>query len=123
MPPLLPYAIVAMVLALVLYSVGVWGEKIVGRLMIWQLYFFWSGFVFDATGTILMTKIANSPTFSAHGLTGFIALLLMATHASWATLALMLKKERVIQEFHRFSLMVWFLWLIPFTSGALLAMR
>jgi uncharacterized repeat protein (TIGR03987 family) len=123
MPPLLPYAIVAMVLALVLYSVGVWGEKLVGRLMIWQLYFFWSGFVFDATGTILMTKIANSPTFSAHGLTGFIALLLMATHASWATLALMLKKERVIQEFHRFSLMVWFLWLIPFTSGALLAMR
>jgi uncharacterized repeat protein (TIGR03987 family) len=123
MPTLLPYSIVAMVLALVLYSVGVWGEKLVGRLMLWQLYFFWSGFVSDATGTILMTKIANSPTFSAHGSTGAIALILMAIHATWATLALMLKTESVIQKFHRFSLMVWFLWLIPFASGALLAMR
>jgi uncharacterized repeat protein (TIGR03987 family) len=123
MPALLPFSIAAMVLALVLYSVGVWGEKIVGRLMTWQLYFFWSGFIFDGTGTYLMAKIANSPTFSPHGLTGTIALVLMAIHATWATLALMMKQERVVLNFHRFSVSVWFLWLIPFASGALLAMR
>jgi uncharacterized repeat protein (TIGR03987 family) len=119
--PMLFSAIVAMVLALVLYSVGVWGEKLVGRLKTWQLYFFWTGLLFDAGGTILMTRIANSGTFSTHGLTGAIALFLMAIHATWATLALVLKQERIIQNFHRFSILVWTIWLIPFISGAILA--
>jgi hypothetical protein len=47
----------------------------------------------------------------------------MALHATWATAALVLKQERVLRGFHRFSLTVWALWLVPFFSGAVLAMR
>lgn len=123
LPVLLPYAIVAMVLALTLYSVGVWGEKLVGRLQAWQLWFFWLGFACDTAGTTLMGRIAGRMDFDIHGLTGLAAILLMALHASWASLALALRQERVITHFHRFSVAVWTLWLVPFLSGVLLATR
>lgn len=37
-------------LALVFYTIGVWRERIAGRLKAWHLIFFWGGFVFDTTG-------------------------------------------------------------------------
>ena len=119
---LLPYSITAMILALVLYSIGVWGEKLVGRLKPWQLWFFWIGFACDTTGTTLMGRMAGKFDFDVHGLTGLAAILLMALHASWATAALVLKQEKVIANFHRFSVAVWTLWLVPFLSGMALAM-
>ena len=42
---LLPIAILSMVSALTFYTIGVWGEKIVGRLKSWHLIFFWHRFV------------------------------------------------------------------------------
>ena len=120
---LLPYAVVAMILALVLYSIGVWGAKMAGRLRGWQLAFFWCGFVCDTAGTALMWRIAGKAEFDLHALTGELAITLMALHATWATAALALKQERVLRGFHRFSLTVWALWLVPFISGAVLAMR
>ncbi len=122
LPVLLPYSIVAMILALTLYSVGVWGEKIVGRLKPWQLWFFWFGFACDTAGTTMMGRIAGKFDWDVHGLTGLAAILLMALHAVWATVALALKQEKVIVHFHRFSVTVWTLWLIPFFSGVILAM-
>jgi uncharacterized repeat protein (TIGR03987 family) len=122
MPTLLHYSIVAMILALTLYSIGVWGEKLVGRLRPWQLWFFWLGFACDTTGTTLMGRMAGKFMLDVHGLTGLAAILLMALHATWASTALALKQERVITHFHRFSVTVWTLWLIPFFSGAYLAM-
>jgi uncharacterized repeat protein (TIGR03987 family) len=123
LPVLLPYSIAAMILALTLYSIGVWGEKLVGRLQPWQLYFFWLGFACDTAGTTLMGRIAGRFDLDVHGLTGLAAILLMALHAIWASVALALKQERVITYFHRFSVAVWTLWLIPFFSGVFLAMR
>jgi len=120
---LLPYAVVAMVLALVLYSIGVWGAKLAGRLKAWQLAFFWCGFVCDTAGTTLMWRIAGKPELDLHALTGELAITLMALHATWATAALILNRERVLRGFHRFSLTVWAIWLVPFFSGAILAMR
>jgi uncharacterized repeat protein (TIGR03987 family) len=120
---LLPYAGLAMILALVLYSIGVWGAKLAGRLKAWQLAFFWCGFVCDAAGTTLMWRIAGKSEFNLHALTGELAIALMALHATWATAALVLNRERVLHGFHRFSLTVWALWLVPFFSGAIMAMR
>jgi uncharacterized repeat protein (TIGR03987 family) len=119
---LLPFAIIFISLALVLYSIGVWGEKIAGRLHAWQLIFFWAGLICDTTGTTLMTKIAGSFEFNIHGITGLLAIVLMILHAVWATLTLVRKNEDAIQNFHRFSIVVWFIWLIPFSSGMILAM-
>lgn len=119
---LLPFAIVFITSALVFYSIGVWGEKIVGRLKPWQLVFFWLGFVCDTTGTTLMTKIAGNFQFNLHGITGLLAILLMIVHALWATITLVGKNENQLKSFHKFSLAVWFIWLIPYLSGVILAM-
>ena len=33
------------------------------------------------------------------------------------------KDERAILGFHRFSLLVWLLWLVPFVTGVVIGMR
>jgi len=103
-------------LALVFYSIGVWSERIQGKLKIWHLVFFWLGLVCDTWGTGLMIEMAGGLTFDIHGVTGVIAILLMLIHAIWATLVLIKRDENAINNFHKFSLFVWFIWLIPYFS-------
>jgi uncharacterized repeat protein (TIGR03987 family) len=117
MPRILIIAIVSMFSALGLYSVGVWSERFAGRLKLWHLLFFWGGFIFDTTGTSLMGVIAGRMDFDFHGITGALAIILMLGHAIWASVALLLKQEKVLVNFHKFSLIVWVIWLIPFVSG------
>jgi uncharacterized repeat protein (TIGR03987 family) len=106
-------------LALVFYSIGVWSERIQGKLKIWHLVFFWCGLVFDTWGTGLMFELAGGMTLELHAITGVIAILLMLVHAIWATIVLVRKDEHAILTFHRFSLLVWFIWLIPYLSPML----
>jgi uncharacterized repeat protein (TIGR03987 family) len=115
-------AVITIVSALVCYSIGVWSEKFAGRLKPWHLIFFWIGFVFDTTGTTLMGEIAGKFDFNLHGLTGVLAIVLMAAHAIWATVVLLQKKENALKNFHKFSLAVWGIWLVPFFSGMAMAM-
>jgi len=103
-------------LALVFYSIGVWSERFSGRLKVWHLVFFWLGFVCDTWGTGMMLEMAGGLTFDVHGITGVIAIALMFVHAFWATVVLVRKDERWITNFHRFSVVVWLIWLIPYFS-------
>ena len=121
MPTILIVAIISMFSALGLYSIGVWSERFAGRLKPWHLLFFWGGLIFDTLGTSIMGRIAGGFDFDFHGLTGALAILLMFGHAIWASVALYLKQEKVIQNFHKFSLAVWAAWLIPFISGLIIA--
>ena len=66
--------------------------------------------------------MAGGLTFDIHGLTGLIAILLMLIHAIWATVVLLRKDERAIINFHKFSLVVWAIWLVPYFSGFFLSM-
>ncbi len=109
-------------LALVFYTIGVWSERLAGRLKGWHLIFFWGGLVFDTTGTAIMMEMAGGLTFDIHGVTGVLAILLMIIHAIWATAVLLLKDEKAIVNFHKFSVVVWAIWLIPYFSGFALAM-
>lgn len=52
-----------------------------------------------------------------HGITGNIAILLMLFHAIWAIVVLAKKNEKMIVNFHRFSIVVWLIWLVPMISG------
>lgn len=115
-------AIVAIVSALVFYTIGVWSERISGRLKPWHLILFWIGFVFDTTGTTLMSDLAGRLEFNIHGITGALAIILMLSHAVWASIVLLKKQENWIQKFHKFSLFVWLVWLIPFFTGMINAM-
>jgi uncharacterized repeat protein (TIGR03987 family) len=103
-------------LALVFYSIGVWSERFQGRLKAWHLLFFWLGLVCDTWGTGLMIEMAGGLTFDFHGTTGVVAILLMMIHALWATLVLIRNDEHAVRSFHKFSLLVWFIWLVPYLS-------
>ena len=103
-------------LALVFYTIGVWSERIQGRLKPWHLVFFYLGLVCDTWGTGLMIEMAGGLTTDIHGVTGVVAILLMMIHAIWATVVLVKKDEKAIKNFHKFSLMVWLIWLIPYLS-------
>ena len=115
-------AIVCMFSALALYTIGVWSERFAGRLIPRHVLFFWAGFIFDTTGTTLMSSLAGKMDLDFHGITGALAIAFMLGHAIWASMVLLLKQEKVLVSFHKFSLVVWILWLIPFISGLVGAM-
>ncbi len=120
---MLVYAIVFISLALVFYSVGVWSEKVQGDLKKWHLITFWIGLIFDTLGTTLMSKIANDGfKLNFHGITGIIAIALMLFHAIWATKVLLKNDPAQKKSFHKFSILVWFIWLIPYVSGMIFGM-
>ncbi len=109
-------------LALVFYSIGVWSERLAGRLKPWHLVFFWLGLVCDTWGTGLMFAYAGGVTFDIHGVTGTIAIVLMFIHAIWATVVLIRRDERWITRFHTLSVIVWVIWLVPFLSPMFFAL-
>jgi uncharacterized repeat protein (TIGR03987 family) len=107
--------------ACILYTVGVWAGKIQKRLKNWHVAVFWSGFVFDTIGTGAMSVLAGSLIqFNFHGLTGLLAILLMLFHALWATIVMVRKNEKLIVQFHKFSTIVWIIWLIPMITAMIL---
>jgi uncharacterized repeat protein (TIGR03987 family) len=109
-------AVIVINLALVFYSIGVWSERIQGRLKVWHTVFFWLGLVCDTVGTGMMFEWAGGLTFDLHGLSGLLAIILMFIHAIWATVVLVKKDEKMIVNFHKFSIFVWLIWLIPYFS-------
>jgi uncharacterized repeat protein (TIGR03987 family) len=113
---------VIMAMALVFYSIGVWSERISGRLKPWHLVFFYLGLVCDTLGTGLMFEYAGGMQFDFHGLTGLLAIILMLVHAVWATIVLLRKDEKWIIQFNKFSIVVWLIWLVPYLSPMFLAM-
>jgi len=121
MPTRLVVAIMAMVSALVFYTLGVWGARLARRVRPWHLACFWTGLACDTGGTVEMARLAGGFHWTVHALTGQFAICLMLVHAVWATAALARKRERVVAGFHRFSITVWTLWLVPFFGGLLLA--
>ena len=109
-------ATIIITLALIFYSIGVWSERIAGVLKPWHLAFFFLGLICDTWGTGLMIDFSGGLTFDLHGTTGLIAIILMAIHALWALVVLLRKDERAIRNFHKFSVAVWAIWLIPYFS-------
>jgi uncharacterized repeat protein (TIGR03987 family) len=102
--------------ALLFYSIGVWAEKIVGKLKVWHLICFATGLACDTIGTGMMFDFAGGLTFDIHGISGSIAIILMLIHALWALIVLVKNNEKMIGKFHRFSIFVWSIWLIPYFS-------
>ena len=120
---MLIYAIISITCALVFYTAGVWGEKLSGGLKSWYVSIFLTGLVCDTLGTTLMGRIAGDGfAINFHGVTGLLAILLMLLHAVWATFVLARGSEKRKADFHRFSIVVWGIWLVPFISGAVFGM-
>jgi uncharacterized repeat protein (TIGR03987 family) len=113
-PVLLPVIVIN--LALVFYSIGVWSERFSRKLKLWHLVFFWCGIVCDTWGTGLMFQLKGRITYDVHGVSGLLAIVLMLVHAIWATFVIIKKDTALIANFHKFSLTVWGVWLIPYLT-------
>ena len=100
---------VLITLALIFYSLGVWSERVSKYLKSWHLVAFWTGFIFDVSGTYAMHLLAKGPfdITESHTLTGQIALWLMLIHAIWATSVVVKNNEKLRLSFHKFSIIVW----------------
>jgi uncharacterized repeat protein (TIGR03987 family) len=120
---MLIFAIVFINLALVFYTVGVWSEKLQKTLKVWHVVVFWLGLICDTLGTSAMGKIAGSLfRFDFHGITGMTAIILMLIHAVWATVVIVKKDDKLKASFHKLSIFVWIIWLIPMLSGMIFGM-
>ena len=117
-----PLAVIIINLALLFYSIGVWSERLQGRLKAWHTAFFWVGLVCDTWGTGMMFEFVGGMSFDVHGISGLLAIVLMFVHAVWATVVLAKKNERMIVNFHKFSVFVWLMWLVPYFSPMALRM-
>lgn len=129
---MLALAIILISLALVFYTVGVWAERRSGELRWWHVGTFAAGLVADISGTTVMSMIANSGGPSGveqnpiltqiMAVTGLAALILMALHLGWAVVTMLRNRAQEKRTFHRFSVVVWALWLIPYFTGMASAM-
>ena len=117
-----PAAVIVINLALLFYSIGVWSERLQGRLKPWHTAFFWLGLVCDTWGTGMMFDYVGGMSYDIHGISGLLAIILMLVHAIWATIVLVRKDERMIVSFHKFSVLVWLVWLIPYFSPMVVGM-
>jgi len=116
---------VLITLALVFYTLGVWAERIAHYLKPWHVAAFWTGLAFDVSGTWAMHRLAEGPfeILAPHTLTGQIALWLMLIHAIWATRVVRSGSEESRIGFHRYSVVVWLIWLIPYFGGMYMGMH
>lgn len=129
MSPILIAAIITITLALVFYTIGVWSEHHAKILKTWHVVVFYLGLICDTIGTSLMAHIASTggaqmpATISMiHGITGLLAILLMLFHAIWATVVIVKKNKQQMQKFHKFSVIVWTIWLVPYIIGMIVGM-
>lgn len=125
---MLVFAIAFISAALVFYTIGVWAEHLKKSLTWTHVSFFALGLACDITGTEFMRRIAVSGGADFSGstagvlttimaITGAIALLLMAVHLVWALIVMLRGTESARATFHRFSLVVWIVWLVPYFTG------
>lgn len=108
--------------ALLFYTIGVWGERLSGQLKWWHFAFFVLGLICDTWGTGMMFEAVGGMTYDVHGITGLIAILLMLVHTIWAFIVLVKGNEDALKNFHKFSIFVWLVWLIPYFSPMFFAL-
>lgn len=119
------FAIVTITLALVFYTIGVFWERRDGEIKAKHLVMFALGLAFDITGTTTMSLIAQESAASGiglHQITGVIAILLMLFHLIWGIVVYKKGSAKAKHNFHKFSIVVWCIWLIPYIAGLFLGM-
>ena len=86
--------------------------------MIWV---FGTALVFDVAATVIVCVLSNPVVgITLHTITGFLSLLIMGLHFTWAYGAVLFHGD-LEKYFNRYSVYAWFLWLVAFFSGIPLA--
>lgn len=125
------YGAVFFTIALAFYSTGIWAEFIARRLKPWHAVTFLLGVITDTIGTGFMVKHVGGVLLNVHTAIGALGLALMIAHLAWAVAVLLRARsmpgspaaERALQTFHKYSVTVWFIWMVAYLSGAWLGMQ
>lgn len=121
MSSMLIAATASILIAAFIYSIAVFAEFRSRDLKRWHLVLFWAGLAFDTLGTTLMSRLAGGFEFNVHGVLGILAIVIMVVHATWATVVLLLGRERLLRNFHHFSVTAWVLWMVSLVTGFAIA--
>jgi uncharacterized repeat protein (TIGR03987 family) len=110
--------IVAMVIAVVLYSIGVWGAFRAKRFSQKNVMFVVGGVVFDAIGTGAMFVSAGyafkNDLHTWVALVAFFAMLLLGIVGTWAVQK---NRDELLAKLSRWALAPWALWAVVFVWG------
>jgi uncharacterized repeat protein (TIGR03987 family) len=119
MPPQLIAPAIVMSFAFVFYTTGVFSERIQRDLRGWHVALFWLGLTCDGAATSLMRQLVAGGERPGilHTVTGLAAFSLMGLHAAWATWVLFRGSREARRGFHRYSVVVWAVWLVPYLGG------
>jgi uncharacterized repeat protein (TIGR03987 family) len=121
MSPTLIAAVVLILAAAVIYTIAVWTERRAGEVRWSHVAIFAAGLVTDTTATALMNRLAQTSSPGLHGPLGVAAIGLMLFHTAWAAWVVWRGSEGLKRSFHRFSIVVWALWMVTLVTGFVLA--
>lgn len=120
-------SIVAVMLALVCYTLGTWAQ-LKGGLKTWHVALLGVAVTCDAVGTYLMYQLAaadqtTSLTGAIMAYVGPVALSLMVLQVVLGIAVLRRGRPVELKGFYKLSIALWLIWLIPFLAGAIGAGR
>ncbi len=119
MPINILVGILAIIIALVLYSIGVWGSFRSGKVSRRRLIVLWVGFGFDVLATLMMAIQAKGINNDLHSILALIALagmLLFISLSTWAYRHHLSNAQLKIQ-LTRWMLAPYLLWVFVFVWG------
>ena len=117
MPVYVLSGLLAVTLAFVFYTWGIWGPRKRKEIKAMHVAFLWLGLFLDAGGTALMAMQIGYYRMDIHGIIGTLAIALMAVSAIWATVARSKNDAAGTATYIRFSIWVWAFWLLPYLYG------
>jgi len=110
-------AVSLVVIALLFYTVAVWGELAQRTLHRWHVAAFWSGLLCDVAGTWLMFEVAGRVHWNYHTFIGGVGIVIMCAHAVIATFIYLRGNAEARRRFARYGVAAWSVWSLAFTSG------
>jgi hypothetical protein len=117
--PVTLIGIVAMVVAMVLYSIGAWGAFRAKKMSNRNVMFIFGGVVFDILGTVMMYMAAGNRFLwgAAHTWAAFLAFFGMLGAGIVGAWALSARKDDLLVKLSRWTLAPWALWAFSFLWG------
>ncbi len=123
MPTVILISVISISAALILYSIAVWWNWARKRLEPRHLVLFYLGLVCDMAATAMMKSSVAEVTYDLHTISGYTALALMFIVTMVGTYGLYQHNDRILNNFHRFGLPIWFIWLISWLTGVVLGVQ
>ena len=122
MPVNIIVGLVALLVALVLYSLGAWGAFRAKSLQRRHVTYIWIGFAFDVLATAMMAIAAGGLDLSPladllHTVVAFVAMFGMLAVAIVGSQGLRAANDAVLRTLSKWALAPWAVWVLVFVWG------